>query len=207
MEPIWLIQARELQAIAQTGLAFAKTRRDRRLYAALRSLAARVLAEHIGNGFEGIESAFARQRGYATPLVAVRAASFLKGRLLLVRDAEESTRWELPGGWADPEEGPSDSVKKRLGEGWDCQVNVRKLAGVYDQSRHSGGGFRPFQVYIFVFMCDVLGCSTEIGRRGARISFFDVDGLPPLSQKWLPERRVRGMFEHARNPTMPTEFD
>src|SRR5262249_3613844 len=46
MQPSWLIWARELQAIAQTGLTFAQNPYDRERYEAVRALAARILAEH-----------------------------------------------------------------------------------------------------------------------------------------------------------------
>ena len=43
-EPLWLVWARELQAIAQTGLAFSRDPYDRERYEALRALAARMFA-------------------------------------------------------------------------------------------------------------------------------------------------------------------
>ena len=47
-DPDWLIWAREIQAIAQTGLAFSKDPYDRDRFVALRRLAARIMAEHTG---------------------------------------------------------------------------------------------------------------------------------------------------------------
>jgi Hydrolase of X-linked nucleoside diphosphate N terminal len=44
MEPVWLVWARELQAIAQTGLTFATSGYDRERYTAIRSLAAQMMA-------------------------------------------------------------------------------------------------------------------------------------------------------------------
>ena len=44
MEPGWLMWARELQAIAQTGLEFARDPYDRERYIAVRALAARIMA-------------------------------------------------------------------------------------------------------------------------------------------------------------------
>jgi len=48
MEPKWLLWARELQAIAQTGLAFTKDAYDSQRYERLRELAAQMMAEHAG---------------------------------------------------------------------------------------------------------------------------------------------------------------
>jgi hypothetical protein len=64
MEPVW---ARELQAIAQTGLTFATSTFDRERYKAIRSLAARIMATHSDANFACVEGLFAKQAGYATP--------------------------------------------------------------------------------------------------------------------------------------------
>ena len=44
-DPDWLLWAREIQAIAQTGLAFSKDPYDLDRFAALRRLAARIMAD------------------------------------------------------------------------------------------------------------------------------------------------------------------
>jgi hypothetical protein len=45
-DPHWLTWTRELQAIAQTGLAFGRDPYDRERYEMLRSLASRIMAAH-----------------------------------------------------------------------------------------------------------------------------------------------------------------
>ncbi|MDN6714614.1 MAG: NUDIX hydrolase N-terminal domain-containing protein, partial [Acetobacter sp.] len=66
-EPEWLIWAREVQAIAQTGLTFAKDPFDRERYEMLRTLAAKVMARGSGAPIQQIENLFTQQTGYATP--------------------------------------------------------------------------------------------------------------------------------------------
>jgi hypothetical protein len=66
--PRWLLWAREMQALAQTGLAFTHDQYDRERYQRLRALAAQIMAEHI-----------------------VRGAVFRDGRILLVRETQTST--------------------------------------------------------------------------------------------------------------------
>jgi hypothetical protein len=46
MELKWLLWARELQAMAQTGLVFTKNTYDCKRYERLRQLAAQMMAEH-----------------------------------------------------------------------------------------------------------------------------------------------------------------
>src|SRR6516225_7984938 len=74
MEPAWLVWARELQAIAQTGLTFTTGTYDRERYTAIRSLAARMMVTHSDANFVRVEGLFAEQAGYATPKVDVRGA-------------------------------------------------------------------------------------------------------------------------------------
>ena len=76
MEPAWLVWARELQAIAQTGLTFATSAHDRERYTTIRSLAAQMMATNSDADFGRVEALFAAQTGYATPKVDVRGAIF-----------------------------------------------------------------------------------------------------------------------------------
>src|SRR5688500_13133025 len=109
MEPDWLVWARRVQALAQSGLAFTRAAYDRERYETLRTLAAEMLAARSGGDPARIEALFAEQSGYATPKVDVRGAVFDRGgRILLVREAADAGRWTLPGGWADVNQSPSE---------------------------------------------------------------------------------------------------
>ena len=57
-EPRWLTWTRELQAIAQTGLAFVRDPYDRERYEMLRGLASRMMAAHTALPAERIEDLF-----------------------------------------------------------------------------------------------------------------------------------------------------
>jgi len=61
-EPNWLIWARELLAIAQTGLAYTKDQFDRDRYTAIRAIAARMMAEPVGADAAEVEAIFAASR-------------------------------------------------------------------------------------------------------------------------------------------------
>ena len=96
-EPDWLTWTRELQAIAQTGLAFVRDPYDRERYETLRTLASHIMAAHTATPARGIEDLFAGETGYATPKVDVRGAAFDgQGRLLMVREVADGGRWTLP---------------------------------------------------------------------------------------------------------------
>src|SRR3954464_9656444 len=108
MEPDWLVWARRIQALAQTGLAFNRNAYDRERYEALLTLAAEMLAARSGGDSARIEMLFAGQSGYAPPKVDVRGAVFDRdGRILLVRETADAGPWTLPGGWADVNQPPT----------------------------------------------------------------------------------------------------
>ena len=89
-EPAWLGLARELQAIAQTGLHYSKDIYDTQRYERLRELTADMMAMGSGAAAEQIMDLFRQDLGYGTPRVGVRAAAFRDdGRILMVREVSD----------------------------------------------------------------------------------------------------------------------
>jgi ADP-ribose pyrophosphatase YjhB (NUDIX family) len=209
MDPRWLTWARELQAIAQTGLTYASDQYDRERYEAIRALAARIMAEHSSTEAAVIEELFARQSGYATPKVDVRGAVFRgDGRLLLVREVADSGRWTLPGGWADVNDSPSESVIREVREESGVDVTVRKLAAVYDRDRHGHRPPLPFHVFKLFFICDLAGGTPAPGPETSEVAFFSRDELPAdLSIGRVLRHQLERMFDHADSPELATDFD
>ncbi|HET8997591.1 MAG TPA: NUDIX hydrolase N-terminal domain-containing protein, partial [Acetobacteraceae bacterium] len=157
VEPDWLVWAREMQALAQTGLTFTKDPYDAERYGKLRGLALRVLAAHTGAASTRLEGLFAGEAGYATPKLGVRGAVFdHAGRILLVREAADSGRWSLPGGWVDVNQTPAESVVREVAEESGYRVRVEKLAAAWDKARqgHPPG---PFSVLKLYFICALEG--------------------------------------------------
>lgn len=76
MEQKWLTWAKEIQAIAQTGLTYAKDVYDIERYQALRELSVDILANYTFESKERIRLSFAGEGGYATPKVDVRGVVF-----------------------------------------------------------------------------------------------------------------------------------
>src|SRR3954471_16706679 len=112
-EPRWLRWAREVQAIAQTGLHFAESAYDRERYEKLSKLASEVFAEHTNLFEPAVRAIFDQQEGYATPKVDVRGVVFQGDKILLVRERSDGL-WTLPGGWADVNDSPSEAVEREI---------------------------------------------------------------------------------------------
>ena len=100
---------RQLQAIAQNGLTYAKDQYDIERYAAVRRIASEMAARLSSGSVETVARLFEDERGHATPKIDVRGAVFRGDEILLVRERVDN-RWTLPGGWADVGESPSESV-------------------------------------------------------------------------------------------------
>ncbi|TXL73786.1 NUDIX hydrolase [Vineibacter terrae] len=205
----WLTWARQLQAIAQTGLAFSRDVYDRERYEAIRALAAQIMTEHSDADLRHVEGLFAGQVGYATPKVDVRAAVFRDdGRILLVRETADGGRWTLPGGWADVNQSPRESVVREVREEAGVEVSVRKLAAVYDRERHPHRPPYPFHIYKLFFVCDLIGGDPRPGVETSEAAFFaDRDVPADLSLSRVLPQQISRMFEHAAAPDLPTDFD
>ncbi|HVC62422.1 MAG TPA: NUDIX hydrolase [Acetobacteraceae bacterium] len=207
-EPDWLIWAREIQATAQTGLAFCKDPYDIERYHALRALAVRILAARTAAPAERIEALFASDPGYATPKVDVRAAVFDKaGRILLVREVQDGGRWTMPGGWVDVNQTPAECALREVTEESGYVARIVKLAAVWDRARqgHPPG---PFSIVKLMFVCALAGGSPATSLETCGTGWFAEDALPDdLSRgRTLPHQLAR-MFAHWRQPELPTAFE
>ncbi len=207
-EPDWLTWTRELQAIAQSGLAYCDGPYDRERYEMLRALASRMMAEHTATSAEHIASLFEGETGYATPKVDVRGAVFdVQERVLLVRESADGGRWTLPGGWADVNLTPAENVVKEVREESGFDVRVRKLAAVWDRDRqgHPPAVFSCCKLY---YVCDVVGGAATTSLETSEARWFLERDLPEdISLARVLPKHLRRMFAHARDASLPSDFD
>lgn len=207
-DPNWLVWARELQAIAQTGLAFTHDPYDRERYEALRGLAGRMFAAHTDAPVESIVALFAGETGYATPKLDVRAAVFDdREHLLMVRETADKGCWTLPGGWADVNLTAAENVAKEVVEESGYTVVVRKLAALWDRTRqgHPNGVFSCCKLF---FLCEIAGGQPTTGLETSEIGWFSENSIPEdLSLGRVLPKQLRRMFAHKRDLTLPTDFD
>jgi ADP-ribose pyrophosphatase YjhB (NUDIX family) len=207
LDPDWLVWAREVQAIAQTGLAFNPSGYDHERYLALQALAARMMAARGGADPAQVEAMFAAQTGYATPKIDVRGAVFRDGKILLVREAADAGRWTLPGGWADVNLTPAENVAREVLEESGFEVRVRKLAAAWDRTRQ-GHMPQPFSACKLFFICDIVGGEAAISAETTEVAFFSEAAIPgDLSLDRVQHHQILRMFEHARKPDLPADFD
>lgn len=205
MRPVWLEHIRRLQAIAQTGLAYAQDPFNMQRYGVLQDTAVQLLADLTGAEIERVEDLFIGDSGYATPKTDVRAVVFQGDAILFVRERSDGL-WTLPGGWADVGASPSEVAEKEVQEESGFTVRVTKLLALYDRDRH---GHPPIahHVYKLFARCEITGGSPRESVETSAVGFFRENELPDLSLTRVTPAQIARMFEHYRNPDWPTDFD
>ncbi|MBE7730912.1 NUDIX hydrolase [Komagataeibacter sp. FXV3] len=206
--PQWLVWARDLQALAQSGLTYAESPFDRERYESIRQIAADMMAAGSNADMERVLDLFSQQDGYATPKIVVRAAVFDdRQRILLVREVLDHDRWTLPGGWADVNLSPVENTVKEVREESGYDVRVTRLAAVWDRDRQ-GHPAAPFSCHTLYFICALTGGQAQTSVETSEIGWFGPDEVPTdLSMGRVLPHQIARMFDHVRDPSLPTDFD
>jgi ADP-ribose pyrophosphatase YjhB (NUDIX family) len=203
--PRWLGWAREIQALAQTGLHYAPDDYHRDRYRRLIEIAAEIAAEHSGLPKADLMNAFTAARGYATPKVSVRGAVFRSGKILLVRERIDGG-WCMPGGWADVGDSPSAKVEREVLEESGLRVRAVRLVGVYDRNNEIAQR-EVLHLYDLVFLCDDLGGEPRPSNETSDAQFFGQDEIPELSSARTSPRNIREAFAHKDDPSLQAVID
>lgn len=205
MDPVSL--ARELEAIAQTGLHFNQIEYDRERYERLREIAAEVLAESSNLTRQDIYEWRKAEYGYATPKVDVRAFIMQDGKVLLIREDVDEGRWTLPGGWADVNETPSESVVREVEEECGYKVQTQSLLAVLDREKQGHTPPMPYHVYKLFFHCRIVGGAPRATSESSESRFFAIDELPELSHCRVLEHQIRMFYECVKSGDPVTRYD
>lgn len=201
----WLEWVKKLQAIAQNGLTYSENPFDIERFKSLQAIAAEIMATYTNVEHSYILDLFAREVGYATPKVDVRAAVFRDNTILLVKERSDGC-WTLPGGWGDVGESPSEVAVKEAYEESGYQTRAVKLLAVYDRDKQGHPPF-PYYIYKLFFLCELVGGSPSPSIETESVEFFPEDGIPELSLGRVTPAQITRLFEHYRNPDLPTDFD
>jgi ADP-ribose pyrophosphatase YjhB (NUDIX family) len=204
MQP-WIAWARRLQATAQTGLTYAKDPYDIERYEEMRELAAEIAAHGSSAELALVRELFAHDTGHTTPKVDVRAAVFQGNAILLVQERSDG-RWTLPGGWANPGDTPAFAAEREVLEESGYEVRATRLAMLLNRDKHDHPPIL-WSVYKLFFLCEVTGGAPKTSYETTGVGFFPADDLPELSLTRITPAQIARLFEHARHPEWPTDFD
>ncbi|MBV8142649.1 MAG: NUDIX hydrolase [Verrucomicrobia bacterium] len=205
-EPKWVGWARELQAVAQTGLHFTESDYDRERYQKILDISIDVFANYSDETPTVIQGLFDNQAGYATPKVDVRGVVFRDGKLLLVQERSDEL-WTLPGGWADVNDSPSEAVEREVEEESGFQAKVERVLAIFDRSKHAHKPPFPFHVYKLFMLCRLEGGEARTTMETMGVDFFAENDLPPLSISRVTHEQIQFCFAAQKNPDSPCRFD
>ena len=197
-----------LAALSSTGLTFARSPFDAQRYEEVGEIAAE-LASHGEADATRVAAIFRSDDGYVTPKMIVRSAVFLDSgegpSILMVREVADGL-WTLPGGWIDLGESPAYAAEREVLEETGMRVTAAKLAAVFDKRRHEHPP-APHHAYLLFFICRLEGGSLTPSIETSEVGWFGADGLPGLSTGRATQSQILRMFDHFREPALPTDFD
>ncbi len=205
-EPNWVGWARELQAIAQTGLNFSESEYDRERYQRILEISVDIFAKYSGESPVLIRQLFGKQTGYATPKVDVRGVVFREGKLLLVQERSDGL-WTLPGGWADVNDSPSGAVEREIFEESGFQAKAERMLAVFDRAKHGHEPPFPFHVYKLFILCRLEGGEARLSMETTGAEFFAKNEIPPLSVSRVTPEQIQFCFDSLNNSDGPCRFD
>jgi ADP-ribose pyrophosphatase YjhB (NUDIX family) len=201
----WLKWAQEIQALAQTDYHYSKNHFQQERDMRLHEIAAEIIAAHSSLAILEIKAVFRKQTGYATPRVDVRAAIFMDGEILLVRERADNG-WTMPGGWADVGDLPSEAVEREAWEESGFRVKAKRIIGIYDGNRIDP--LQLFHAYKIVFLCQIESGEARSSNETSEAAFFSSENLPEvLSIERTKPRHIRDAFKAYLDPSNVTVFD
>ena len=148
---------------------------------------------------------FASDTGYTTPKVDVRGVVFRDQKILLVKEKEDGG-WTLPGGWADVGDTPVEAVVREVFEESGFETRAEKVLMLLDRDRQ---GHPPIfhHAYKIFIRCRITGGGPADSVETEGADFFAEESIPPLSiMRTLPAQLTR-LFQHLRDPNLPTDFE
>jgi ADP-ribose pyrophosphatase YjhB (NUDIX family) len=205
IEPKWLEWAKELQSIAQTGLAYTNDVFDQERFQHIREISIKILEQYTELDKQKIKDLFANETGYATPKVDIRAVVFKDNQILMVRENSDGA-WALPGGWADIGLAPSEVAVKEVKEESGFDVRAVKLLAVLDKKCHPHPPSSSY-VYKILIQCEIVGGEPKGSIETSAVKFFSEENLPPLSTARNTKSQIKLAFKYLKNPQEPVYFD
>lgn len=201
----WAKWVTEAQGLIQSGLAYSKDEYDKIRFERLREMIAEVAAVCIDGTLEDVNHIFSLEKGYATPKIDVRAFVMKDNQLLLVRERSDGL-WSLPGGWADVNESPSESIVREVQEESGFTVAAKRLLALWDITRHDHPIQWPY-IYKCVFECELLSGDAQENLEISDIDFFHLNQLPDLSTPRVTKKQIMTLYGLVKEANRHTIFD
>ena len=170
----------ELRVIAQNGLEYGDDghdAHDEERYRRLLDLTSEWYGVALDLPPAAVRDRLAAELGHATAKVGANAAVFDDdGRILLVRRADNG-RWDLPGGFVEPNETPPEAAVREAREEAGVEVSVAELVGVYSVGPDDEGSPHAHTHVPIVYRCERIGGELDGSHESAAVRFRHVDDV------------------------------
>lgn len=203
-QPLWLEWAKELQFLAQVGLAYTKDAFDQERFERIREIAAEMLSRASGLPVETVKKLFCNETGFQTPKLDTRAAVFKENKILLVK--EKSGKWSLPGGWVDVNQSIRTNTEKEVWEEAGLNVEAVRLIAVQDRNLHNNPPYAYNVCKVFV-LCESKGGCFRPNSETEESGYFGLEELPALSEEKNNRDQIALCFAAYRDANWQTLFD
>lgn len=201
---MWLEWAKELQFIAQAGLTYSKDPFDRERFERIRELSAEMISLQSGLPLKQVKGLFCNETGFQTPKLDTRAAIFKDGKILLVKERNET--WSLPGGWVDVMQTIRSNTIKEVKEEAGLDVEAVRIIALHDRNLHNPPPYAYNVCKVFV-LCEAKGGSFRPNTETTESRYFGPDELPLLAEEKNTAEQIRMCFTAYAHPDWQTEFD
>jgi ADP-ribose pyrophosphatase YjhB (NUDIX family) len=205
MNNFWLEHAKQMQAIAQSGLTYAKDQFDIERYKQLEELSLEAMRQITQQDQDVIRDLFLNETGYKTPKVGVRAIIFKDDKVLMVKEKIDGG-WCIPGGWCDPCFSPRENLVKEVEEEAGVIVEPLRMAGILDKKFYDHPP-SPYRTYMIFVLCKITGGEIGAGAETSDVGFFGKDELPELSPKRITHAQMELVFEFLNKPDKEVILD
>jgi 8-oxo-dGTP pyrophosphatase MutT (NUDIX family) len=173
----------ELRVVAENGLEYADDPYDEERYERVRDLVETYYGRTLGLPREAVREKLAGELGHVTPKVGATAAVFDDdGRVLTMQ--RPGGAWCLPGGNADPGEGPEETVVREVREETGLDVEPVELVDAYELP--AGTDYDPHGAITLVYRCEQVGGDLALSHEGDALQWQAVADVP----EWF--------FDHER---------
>lgn len=197
--------AKQIQSLAQAGLAFSQNKYDIDRYQQLREISLKLMEQVIDIPIEKLTAIFSDEKGYQTPKVDVRGVVFRDDKILMVCETIDGL-WSVPGGWADVGLTPFEVSKKEVFEEAGLVVEPVRMLAVLDKKSHK----HPpdiFHIYKIFILCRETGGELIHGMETSQVGFFGMHELPLLSVTRITKEQIEMLFDFKNNPDKPAICD
>lgn len=203
-EELLLKWINEMQATAQTGIAYTKDPYDKERYQKLLDLSGEIASVMSGFEPEKVQKMFQYDKGYATPKLDVRAFITHGEEVLFVKERSEGL-WALPGGWVDVGESATEAIIREVKEETGYDVRVIRLLALWDKLKHDHPPQWPHAHKCF-FHCEINSGDSKLSHEIAEVCMFKLDSLPPLSSDRVTQTQLLKLNKILIG-ALPTSFD